>query len=770
MSEASNNTFFSKIWQRKVPQYLGTYFAIGFGLLQFFEFVIKRYNLSNQLLDKYLLVWLALVPAITIIIYFGGELKFKSTSLKWPKILVILNIVVVICLGLFVNGNKKNQDIAIQLTDENGNKIEAKVPILNRIKTIANFQFKNETGDAENDWYGLAFSNLLQLNLDQRPEFYAYSAYTLNTYHDALAIPSLVTPAIGMQREIARKSRNDYFTNINYTIVDDQFNFKGNLYTTADGKKVKELKATNTNLYDAIDTLKDQIFEYFPELEDNNQTHLPSSGLLSSNKEALKNHTLSQIRFINDPTALQASLELEKKAIALDPSCGTCHYYAGSSLYGMGKTDEALAYLKKAIQYNKALPARMQFSAKQSLYRATNNMDAFWKLQEMRRKQFPYEFAPYNNLISYYKSNFGIDSTKSLINEAINNGNVERGLLALHSLQLENEEYDEALKTLKKCTAQFPDRDEDRLKYATVYERQGRIGEAKKLLLEEEALDPLNPTIQVRIAALDFKNVDFKAADTRIDNGMRQATTLIDTLSYVWFKSYIFESTGQIKATFNLIKDYEGYALKRTPRNRLIATTFLRKANLALATGSYNTLEKLFEELNAYNANSESYYRCVVNSFAIIRDLKTTISPDDLMITCEGEYKNYGAGAKDYLDLLKAYQNKDFNTCVSLLESDDGKLQKLISDDYFESNIYAKAGDIQKAIDIMTLAVERKTDQPLYYYQLANLLAPTKPKKAAEYLAVALKFWEQADLDYIPYQQAKALSEKMNNYQENQKI
>jgi len=164
--ETTNKTsFFNKIWQRKVPQYLGTYFAIGFGLLQFFEFLIKRYNLnlSNVLLDKYLLVWLAMVPAIVLIIYYGADLKFKSTRLKWPKIFVIGNIMAVLGIAFFVNNTSENKGISVELMNENNEKVQKEIPVLNKIKTIANFQFKNETGSIDNDWYGVAFSNLLQL-------------------------------------------------------------------------------------------------------------------------------------------------------------------------------------------------------------------------------------------------------------------------------------------------------------------------------------------------------------------------------------------------------------------------------------------------------------------------------------------------------------------------------------------------------------------------------------------------------------------------------
>ncbi len=42
---------FESIWERKIPQYIGTYFAIGFGLLQFVVFITQRYSLNENLVD-----------------------------------------------------------------------------------------------------------------------------------------------------------------------------------------------------------------------------------------------------------------------------------------------------------------------------------------------------------------------------------------------------------------------------------------------------------------------------------------------------------------------------------------------------------------------------------------------------------------------------------------------------------------------------------------------------------------------------------------------
>jgi len=68
----SNTSFFGKLWERKVPQYLGTYLAVGFGLLQFLEFITRRFAIGDFMVDGYLLLWLLLIPAVALLIYYEG--------------------------------------------------------------------------------------------------------------------------------------------------------------------------------------------------------------------------------------------------------------------------------------------------------------------------------------------------------------------------------------------------------------------------------------------------------------------------------------------------------------------------------------------------------------------------------------------------------------------------------------------------------------------------------------------------------------------------
>lgn len=751
------------LWDRKVPQYLGTYFAVGFGLLQFVEFLTKRYDLTSSLIDKYLLIWLTLFPTIIILAYFGDELKFKSGP-KWPKRVVIANVLVAFSLsGILFNEPVIGQSSVVQVVDEEGKSLTALVPEQNKVKTIANFQFRNLTGDKENDWYGVAFSQLLQGNLHQRPEFYCSTAYALNTFHEGLGLPPFETPNIGMQREIAKKSRNDYFTDISYNIKEGQFIFEGNLYSTRDGKSVVELKAVENNPYTAIDKLKEQIVQNIPNAvkNDGKQMNMPASSLITRNLDALKLHTLARMLFYKKPSALEETLKLEKEAIALDPQCASCHFWKGDVLYGMGRKDEGIAAIKQSIIFAKSLPERMQFVPKEIFYQITNNMEAYRKLQEMRKTMYPYDFAPYQALVELHRVEYGIDGAKKLMREAIDNGIVEQGLLGLYQLQLENEEYEQALSSLERLTAEFPDRDEDRQKYAHIYTKQGRLEKAKEVMLQEEALNPLNPEIQVQIALLDIKKRDLSSAHKRLDRGLLQATTLTDSINFLYAKFYVQSLCGEINSALQSLDVYEKHAAKMSPINRVLANTILHKLDMYLSIGKPEQIKKTITEFSKYSPEYENLYYCNTTMRAMASDYDLLMNMEEFQLTCAAEFKNFGAGYETYFDLMMAYQSQEFAKCIELLEKDDSKIMGLVGDKSFISTIYAKAGDLHKAKEILKKEIDQKTEYPVYYCQMAKLLENENPKSAKKHLDIALQYWTNADANFIPYQRALALSERL---------
>lgn len=769
MSSEKNKSWFQNLWDRKVPQYLGTYFAVGFGLLQFVEFLTTRYNLSEFLVDKYLLVWFTLVPAIVTLIYFNDQLnpKTKSGVVKWPKFLVIGNVIVAFLLGgLLFNGDNTKQIEIVNVKNEEGKEVKALVPALKKVKTVASFQFENLTGDVEQDWWGIALSYLLASSLDQRPEFYSNSQYGLHRYYDGLGLTPFTLPNVGMQREIAQKSRNDYFSRISYKLQGEQFVFKGDLYSSKNGKSVLQIAVKNNDPYLAIDEIKKQIYDKIPNpLNTNeNQINLPSSTLVSENVEALKYFTQSRVIFFKSPTSLEEVVTLAKKAVELDITCAICHYYVADSLYGQGKRDEAIVSAKKAIQYGASLPERLQFSLKEMLYGITNNIDSYIKLQEMRRKMFPYEFSPYQRLLPLYKTNYGIDSAQVLIKEAISNGNIEKGLLTLYNLQVENEEYIEAEKTLDKFSLEFPDREQDRMKYANIYEKQGRIEKAKEILIEEETIDPFNTVIQTRLAYLDFKNLDIVSANERIERGIKQATTLTDSLSFLNIKGYFLRMCGQVDKSLKVYEDYEKYAVKRSPLNVVLATTLMIKGDLHQSINQPEKVNQLLEEFKKYSPETALAYDCNIQANSLFRSYGIPLEDKEFM-PCGELYNTYGDGFKEYFSLANSYRLGNYTESLSILQNDTGRIEKLlVGSSYFLADIYYKNGDIKTAKDILEKAIEQKTDDPLYYYRMAVVLENENKKQARAYLDIAMQYWAEADKDFILFKKANQLSNRLLIY------
>ena len=224
-----------------------------------------------------------------------GKFKIPSSTSTTDKpntqnrlvtgLIMLATIVGVFFLGRsFLNQGVDGQNELIEIKDEEGKKVRALVPALSSVKSVACFQFENLTGDATQDWLGVAFSHLLGLDLDQRPEFYTYSAYGLNRYYDRQGLASFKIPSMSMQREVAQRSRNDYFTRIAYTFEENQFVFEGHLYSSKDGKSIVAIKTSNADLYAAIDAIKQQISEHIPgaaqELE--SQVSLPASNLITN--------------------------------------------------------------------------------------------------------------------------------------------------------------------------------------------------------------------------------------------------------------------------------------------------------------------------------------------------------------------------------------------------------------------------------------------------------------------------------------------------------
>jgi tetratricopeptide (TPR) repeat protein len=765
--EEKNSTL-KEFKNRKVPQYLGSYLAIGFALLQFIKLIlIDRYQFSSNIIDVFLMFWILLIPTVVVLTYFGWEWNpiLTKGKLKWPKVLVAGNFLTVLVLSFFMLNNTEslaNDGEVIKVMDEKGEVIEALIPKLDKVKKVACFQFENLTGDTEQDWWGVAFSQLLQVNLEQRAEYYVNNAYGLNQFYDRMNLEIFETLSIGEQRKIALKDRNDYFTRITFRKKVNNYLFKGYLFQASSGKKVVEIEVENEDPFAAIDEIKQIIFEHIPNplINKKSKIDLPSSTLLTDNIEALEYYTKGSMMFYKDPQALTKVKEYLDKSIKADKSCSYCYWSLGDKLYGMGKTEDAIEAFKKSIKYGKSLPMRMQINLKWVYYGFTENYKGYKKLLEMERKMFPYNFNSYEKLSEIYRVNYGIDSAKVVIKSAIDNGNKELGLIKMYELQLANQEYAAAEVSLIELMEAFPDRDQDKFKFSKLYEIQGKLDKAKEVLIEESILNPFDIGISTRIAFLEYRQVMPEKALETINRALADSSNLTDSLSLFLNKGFILRRIGQTEKALDIYNKYENEAIRKIPKNVILAKTLEDKVLSLVLNGKNEGVQSLINEIMKDYPERKTATSCNINFRILEYDLPSILG-DDSFKDCIDYYKTFGKGYSEYIELMYAYANGDYQTCMNLLDGNQS-LRAMINDTFIAARIYQNEGMTEKAYKIMKDAIKKKPYDPIYYYEFAKLLENNNPEEAKIYLDIALKYWDNADPDFILKQRAIELQNQLD--------
>lgn len=85
--------FGRELLNRRIPQILGIYLAVGWGVLEFVDWLIDRYEVTQRLADVSLVAWVAMIPTVLLLAYFHGA-RGQQRWTRVERIGVPLNIAV----------------------------------------------------------------------------------------------------------------------------------------------------------------------------------------------------------------------------------------------------------------------------------------------------------------------------------------------------------------------------------------------------------------------------------------------------------------------------------------------------------------------------------------------------------------------------------------------------------------------------------------------------------------------------------------------------
>lgn len=762
----SQPTFIQKIWDRKVPQFLGTYLAVGFGVLQFVEFISRRFSLSSFWVDSYLLMWLLLLPAVGILLYYRGLPPRSSSKVGgWKRWAIYLNFLLVGGLLLLLPGSSATPENSsatetITTTDEAGNDMQRVIPAASAVKRIGIFELENASKNMDENWLGTAYSILLNNGLRQRPELMVFGVRSLNRYYDRYGVVPFTNINLATQWKIAKRANTDYFVRAKYTTNDGAYEILGDLYQTKNGKKVQTLQAVSDNPYSVVDEIKRQIFAYLPPpvVVDNEVTDLPVAALITDNLEALEAFAKGTRQFSQNPGDLPPAIAYFRQSVAADPQCATCLYELADKLYGVGKVDSSVAIITKAAKLAEMLPEREQFGFRSTYYSVTNNIDGYMNVMEKVRQLYPYEYYPYASLVDHYHRTYGVDSAIVLMETAALRSDREMALKKLYSLNLFAENYDRAEEIIKDLDQEFAEEEETQRLYASFYQQTGQLEKARSQLENLIAADPFDLELTTELAKLEISAGNYDRGETLANDILAQATTRTDTI-YGWnYLIQAYSGRGEIRRALAELAAYEKLISKDSPINVILNQNINTKISYALKLREPEPLiESFFTEMGKYNAGNVEIYRCYLNlqyglAFRELPDITQR------MEACSSVMEVYGPSVMEISEIVRLLVEQDYTAATQIIDQRlENKSEPLGPEIYLP--IYRKAGRTERALELMETARLSRPNYPELQLENARLLIEAgESAKAKNELAKVLETWKNADPDHLLHLEAKKLA------------
>ncbi|TXF91668.1 hypothetical protein FUA23_00350 [Neolewinella aurantiaca] len=758
-------SLFQKLWSRKVPQYLGTYLAVGFGFLQFLEFISRRFDLSDFWVDAYLLLWLCLLPAVSLLIYYRG-LPQGGKGKHWKTGMIIVNVVLGLLLLAFIPDHSDSLVATETVTaiDEAGTPTQRTIPSATTVQRIAVFEFLNDKDDEASGWWGTAYSLLLTDILHQRPEILVKNVRSLNRYYSLYEVPLFSRINLATQRKIAERANTDYFVRAEYKASEDNYEISGSLYRTSDGKEVKHLGTATDDPFVAIDNIKDQIFDFLPPpvVSDDVVTNLPASALITDNVRALEFFAKGNIAFSTNPGDLPPSVAHFRKSVEADPSCAPCLYELADKLYGLGKTDSALTMITKATKLAEVLPEREQFGYKRVLLNISGQYENSIRLTEYANKLYPYEYWPYSGLVGYCETNYGVDSAIVLMNKAAMLSDREAALNKLYGLYMKSDQFEEAEEVIRQLDEKYANKEETQRRYAGYYFRTGQMDKARSVLQDMMATDPTNLELSTQLAEMEINAGYYENAGRIIKDVFKRATNRADSTQAWNYRVRISANSGRIRDALNDLEAYEKFISQEAPVNVILLQDYNTKMDYASRLEDPDPfIERINRQIAPYRSEYLEAYECYALILRVMRGGKPD-GVEDALASCHDLLAGMGNSAVELEHIANLIAEENYSAVADMI---DNRLEN--GTEILQPEVYIRiqrlAGRMDRAGELLDAQLRVMPNDPgLLLEKVKLLVAQANMEEAKAPLQSVLSTWKDADEDFYPLQEAKTLAEKLN--------
>ena len=722
-SDNASKSLLQRLWDRRFFQYLATYAGISWGLIQFFEWGVTRYNFSSGIVDHLAIFLFAILPGVISLIYFHGNPGHDNWN-KFEKIFYPINIIVaIVASGFLFDSSAQTKTREVQITTDAGDTIVRVIPKKEYTSRIMFFPFQSDLEDSDS-WLELGLPILMDYDLEQDMKWYSIRPTSLVDEYEDIGYQLKDDIPLSSRRQIASDVYCDFFTTGKLEKEGNIFKASIDVYNSSNANKVFSSSFEAENIYGLTDQITDKISSEINNFSIENGEEiidLPSSDLITNNGEALVLFMTAMEKQSSGINQYNAAIQDLQKAIEIDPNCAECYSFLSLFLNVAGQ--ESSSIITKAAEKGQNLPERQKMRINFYNYLLNQKQSKSIKLLEMWAQLYPQDVFPFEQRISIFKSMYNYSKAEEVVKEGIENGHHGNILYNAIDINMKSGDFVEAEKYIEEYENLYPRKVKKKTLRGDLYEAQGKLEKAKKAFEQHGILNPQSIDNLLRLANLSYKMLEYNVSENYYNEALGIAKTDRDTLKVYSNQMFYYARFGRVEPYEKLWKVHEEVFKRNNPE----AAYFQSMLQFGGIYSKINDEDKIEDILNTSLDLMPDYLKPRITKF---------LNYSRAMWTNDKEnYPKYFAEVKEFLvtpgaevvylisEGILHYFNEDYEKCLATF-SEMEKLSGTSPLDHSEyiTTCYIKLDRAKEGLDFLNKALIKDGNHPVGLLSKLRLL------------------------------------------------
>ncbi len=760
-SQENKKTFIANLWERRFFQFLATYIATSWGSIQVMDWVVKRYGLPSEWVDKLVILLLTLLPFICSFTYFHGRVG-DDKWLKFEKIFYPINIVVALMLSIFlVDGSANSITEEVTLTDMKGETIIREVPKQEFNKRVVVFPI--EGVPEGKSWMKVGLSELLNNKLEQDMMILVTSAISISDSYEHYGYEHFREIPFATKVNISVEDYSDFFVDSGFVDgSEDKVEVK--VYETESGKELAQEIVEGSDIFELTERMSEVINREIKLSQVEGKElyiDLPARNLISSDTAALRSYIEAVILISISPNKLTEAYGLMDNAVKIDPTCAECWSSMAlvKLLSGQDQGDE----MNNALKYVENLPERQQLGIKLSNYLAKNDIEKGIKLCKMWRKLYPQDSKPVSKLISLYRGLFRLDEAKEVAKKAIDDGHRGGVYMTYANLLVQSKDWEQAEIYLKKYKETYPKQFEATSLLVDTYAGKGQMEKAMEALDELILMKPLDNSYQLKKASLLSKQNKFEDAIETLNDALSNTNIVGDSIGILAKQLEVYNRAMKYEKYRKLRKELKDLFIAHYPPIQYLQTEY-STVGFYKNIDQVDSIEYYIKDITSKVAPSRRKLVADVNEFIIKIFKEDTVQIEESFAKVKPMFEAMG---NDFFVLLYSseikYNQGKYEEALALYAKcyESSPDPSMISSNFHETHL--KLGKNKEGLEIIDKLLEEDPLHPINNLFKSKFLTNLDEKsKAKVTLNKVIDVFREADPRCIYVKDAVELAETLD--------